>query len=150
MDVDPVPQRAQALEDAPDFAEPSPQTYFAAWNFCVVVVVILGFINVDWNKTSWPLGLFVVTIQGLLHWSVMEIPLQTVATFFAKEAPKPVRADGSHLTLVLNYNLLAVGQADVDECMENQLIAYMGNIASNVSACLVSATNDPDLKDYEL
>jgi hypothetical protein len=30
------------------------------------------------------------------------------------------------------------------------LDAYMGNISPNVSAVLVSATGDDDLKDYEL
>jgi hypothetical protein len=39
---------------------------------------------------------------------------------------------------------------EIDECMETMLDAYMGNLSPNVSAVLVSATGDDDLKDYEL
>lgn len=124
--------------------------YFELWNVFICVVLVLSIVNVDWGRTPLLLGALIVLVQGLLHWSVMEIPLQTMATFFVEEPPKPKRADGSKLTIVLNYNLLAVSKDDVETCIKHQYKGFIGNIAHNVSAVLVSATNDPELKQYEL
>eukprot|EP00927_Polykrikos_kofoidii_P043634 TRINITY_DN37712_c0_g1_i1.p1 TRINITY_DN37712_c0_g1~~TRINITY_DN37712_c0_g1_i1.p1 ORF type:complete len:2828 (+),score=530.43 TRINITY_DN37712_c0_g1_i1:139-8622(+) len=130
--------------------EPTPFPYFKTWNFFAFVVLVAGFLNINWSQTPLLLGMFVVGIQGMLHWSVMEIPLQTIATFFHRKPPKPKRADGSNLTMCLNYNLLATGRSEVEECMANMELAYLGNISETVSAALVSATNNPELKDHEL
>jgi len=132
-----------------DEDDPAPFPYFTLWNMLTVSAIVASFFNVDWSRTPGVLGIIVVAVQGLLHWSVLEIPLQTLATFFTRVSPKPKRADGSHLTICLNYNLLAVSKADVDECMNNMYKAFMGNISENVSAVLVSATNDLELTMYE-
>jgi len=123
--------------------------YFKAWNVSAVVLLGLSAINVDWQVTGLTMGLLVLAVQGTLHWSVLEFPLQTIAALCTK--PRVLRrADPGSLTLVLNYNLLATSHADVDECMHNMLEAYMNNLGDNVSAALVSATNNPDLREYEL
>jgi ABC-type multidrug transport system fused ATPase/permease subunit len=124
--------------------------YFGLWNIFALMAIALGTMNVNWEMTSPGLGLVVVAVQGMLHWSVMELPLQTLATLFHGSKPKSKRADHSHLTLCMSYNLLATSKRDIDDCMENMYNAYMGNISENVSAVLVSATNDPALKDYEV
>lgn len=123
--------------------------YFSMWNLAALVCLVLSVLNVEWDTTQPILGVIVVLIQGMLHWSVLEIPLQTIATFFTPRRALP-RADSTDLKLVLNYNLLAVSQADVDECMQNMYQAYMGNLKFGVSAVLVSATNDVHLQEYEL
>lgn len=123
--------------------------YFTLWDIFTVVALLLSIANVNWDTTPFILGCLVVFIQGTLHWSVLEIPLQTIATFFHKTRILP-RADASHLSLILNYNLLATAVEDVDDCMVNMYEAYVGNLGENVSAVLVSATNDPELKRYEL
>ena len=53
-------------------------------------------------------------------------------------------------TMILNYNILAYSKEDIDSCMEMMYKAYMGNLSPNISAVLVSATNDDKLKEYEL
>lgn len=123
--------------------------YFFIWDVCTVIVLVASILNVKWDTTHPIMGVLVVMIQGLLHWSVLEIPLQTLATMFVS-APPVARADRGHLTMCVNYNLLALGQADIDECMANMYEAYIGNIDKKVSSCLVSATNEPSLKEYEL
>ncbi|XP_071132779.1 uncharacterized protein [Mytilus edulis] len=62
----------------------------------------------------------------------------------------PVSTKNHKLKLIINYNLLATCENDIDECMQNMFEAYMGNLHANVSAVLVSATKDIKLKDYEL
>lgn len=123
--------------------------YFAVWNVCTIFVFVLGIYNVDWRKTSAVLGTVTAIIQGILHWSVLEFPIQTMATLTTTKR-KLARADATDTTVILNYNVLALSQGDVDECMENMLEAYLLNLHPNVSATLVSATNDPNLQQYEL
>eukprot|EP00928_Gymnodinium_smaydae_P097663 TRINITY_DN8904_c0_g1_i2.p1 TRINITY_DN8904_c0_g1~~TRINITY_DN8904_c0_g1_i2.p1 ORF type:complete len:2792 (-),score=534.48 TRINITY_DN8904_c0_g1_i2:78-8453(-) len=129
--------------------EPSRFPYFLIWNLSAVLVMVLGILNVDWSKTPIFFGVLVVAVQGILHWSVVEIPLQTIAALFVKVTP-PARVDARHLTVCLNYNLLAVSSADVDACFENMYDAFMGSVSENVSSVLVSATNCPTLKAYEI
>eukprot|EP00928_Gymnodinium_smaydae_P010387 TRINITY_DN13909_c0_g1_i1.p1 TRINITY_DN13909_c0_g1~~TRINITY_DN13909_c0_g1_i1.p1 ORF type:complete len:2259 (-),score=552.00 TRINITY_DN13909_c0_g1_i1:69-6794(-) len=129
--------------------DPENFPFFALWNALGVLVLVLNIFNVDWDNTPHRLGAFVVLIQGILHWSVLELPLITLVAL-ASEPKVEQRADGSHITCVLNYNLLAVTEPMVDECLLAQYEAYMGNLSKNYSAVLVSATNDKELKKYEL
>jgi len=123
--------------------------YFSLWNLFTGVCLVLSTFNVDWAVTHPALGVAVVLIQGMLHWSVLEIPLQTIATLLT--SPNKVsRADRGQLSLVLNYNLLAVTRPDIDDCFENMFQAFMGNLDERVSAVLVSATNEASLREYEL
>jgi len=130
-------------------AKSGPFPYFRLWNIAALVVFALNIVNMDWGQTHLTMGIAVVLIQGLLHWSVLEIPLTAIATLVTPK-PKLARGDGSKLTLALNYNLLAVSHDDVDECLRNMHEAFMDNLDNNVSAILVSATNDLTLKQYEL
>lgn len=123
--------------------------YFAVWNTCAIFAFVFGIYNVDWRKTPVILGVLISIVQGILHWSVLEFPIQTLATL-TKPKRKLAKADASNATVILNYNVLATSQGDVDECMENMLEAYLCNLHENVSATLISATNDTNLQQYEL
>mmetsp|Transcript_91460 Transcript_91460/g.167880 ORF Transcript_91460/g.167880 Transcript_91460/m.167880 type:complete len:2228 (-) Transcript_91460:33-6716(-) len=123
--------------------------YFYAWNLCAIFVFAFAVYNVDWQQTRPAIGLLIAAIQGLLHWSVLEFPLQTIATLLTKGA-KLAKAEADHQTICLNYNLLATSQADIDECMTNMMEGYLLNLSDQVASCLVSATNDPALMQYEL
>jgi len=145
--VEPLTRRElEANQDQPNrFVFP----YFRVWNIFAVIAFVLSMMNINWQKTKPSLGILISVIQGILHWSVLEFPIQTAATLMTK-ARQLNRADCSHLTLVMNYNLLATSQADVDECMHNMFEAYLNNLDEKVSSVLVSATNDPNLQQYEL
>lgn len=111
----------------------------------------MNVLNVDWEKTNYINGIIIVVVLGILQGSVMEFPTQTVATLLiGGDKRKPNTAKSDRLTIILNYNLLAMSRDEIDECMETMFDAYMGNLSPNVSAVLVSATGDDDLKDYEL
>ena len=125
--------------------------YFTAWFILGATSVVLNIMNIDWEKTSLFSGIVVVLILGVLQSSVMEFPLQTVATILIgghkRECPK---ADSGGLTVILNYNILATCEADIDECFENAYKAFINNLAPNVSLTVVSATGDETLKRYEI
>jgi len=125
--------------------------YFSVWVILSFIAIILNVLNVDWEKTSYINGIIIVVVLGILQGSVMEFPTQTIATLLiGGDKRKPNTAKSDRLTIILNYNLLAMSRDEIDECMETMLDAYMGNLSPNVSAVLVSATGDDDLKDYEL
>jgi hypothetical protein len=71
------------------------------------------------------------------------------ASVFIKPEKDKV-GDGRHLTVLINYNLLASYKAEVDCTMMNAFVAYIGNLGPSVAAVLVSATGDEELKAYEL
>jgi len=123
--------------------------FFTLWDTVALGCFILSLLNVKWHTTNLITGIFVIMIQGIMHWFVLEIPALTIAMFFTTVAPLH-REGGDHLTLILNYNLLATSEQDIDECMQNMFDAFMGNLDSKVSAVLVSASNEPELQEYEL
>eukprot|EP00930_Biecheleria_cincta_P101555 TRINITY_DN931_c0_g1_i4.p1 TRINITY_DN931_c0_g1~~TRINITY_DN931_c0_g1_i4.p1 ORF type:complete len:829 (+),score=85.99 TRINITY_DN931_c0_g1_i4:88-2574(+) len=126
--------------------------YFSVWNALACICFLLSERNIIWDRTTIVIGLFVLQIQTVMHWLVLEIPMISLATLVVKTKPVPrATAQESHdLTVVMNYNLLATCTDDIDSCMENMLNAYLENVDSRTSAVLVSATSDPELKSYEL
>ena len=125
--------------------------YFSLWVLLALGCVVLNVWNIDWTKVNIAQGILVVLFLGVLQGSVLEFPVQTVATLLiGGDRRHNTTASADHLTVVLNYNILATSEDDIDECMQTMYEAYMGNLAENVSAVLVSATNDENLKRYEL
>ncbi|XP_021378569.1 uncharacterized protein LOC110466424 [Mizuhopecten yessoensis] len=124
--------------------------YFSIWIFMAFGAIVLNIMNVDWNKTEYVNGVIIVVVLGVLQGSVFEFPVQTIATLIVGgETRKNKKARCDRFTIVLNYNLLALGRDDIDECMDTMYEAYIGNLSPNVSAVLVSATGAEELKQYE-
>lgn len=116
-----------------------------------LICIMLNIINIDWRQTDIVNGIIIVVVLGVLQGSVLEFPVQTIATLLiGGERRKNKKAPCDRLTVILNYNLLATGKDDILECIETMYMAYVGNLSPNVSAVLVSATNDDELKEYEL
>ncbi|KAH3787211.1 hypothetical protein DPMN_165331 [Dreissena polymorpha] len=116
-----------------------------------LICIVLNIINIDWGITDTVNGIIIVIVLGVLQGSVLEFPVQTIATLLiGGERRHNKRAPCDRLTVILNYNLLATGKDDILECIETMYMAYVGNLSPNVSAVLVSATNDEELKEYEL
>jgi hypothetical protein len=128
--------------------------FFGAWDACALGITVLGACNMNWCETPTAVGLFIVMLEGMMHRFVLETPALTIVAFTVQ--PEGVdRANGDHLSICLNYNLLASDEETIDECFLNMYHAFMGNVTMsaghmNVSAVLVSATNKPDLKLYEV
>lgn len=125
--------------------------YFLLWVILALISVLLNILNIDWKRTNIAQGIITVLVLGILQGSVLEFPVQTIATLFVggkreKDKKKPI----GDLTLIMNYNLLALGRDDVDECFRTMYDAYMSNIGRNISAVLVSATNEKAVKEYEI
>ncbi|KAK3581593.1 hypothetical protein CHS0354_011119 [Potamilus streckersoni] len=125
--------------------------YFSIWMALSLVAVVLNILNIDWSQTNIVNGVFIVVILSILQGSVFEFPVQTIATLIVGgDRRENKKAPADRLTIVLNYNLLATSKDDIDECFETMYEAFIGNLGPNVSAVLVSATNDEELKKYEL
>ncbi|KAL3863253.1 hypothetical protein ACJMK2_005018 [Sinanodonta woodiana] len=125
--------------------------YFSIWITLALVAVVLNILNIDWSQTNIANGVFIVLILSIIQGSVFEFPVQTIATLIVGgDRRENKKAPADRLTIVLNYNLLATSKDDIDECFETMYEAFVGNIGPNVSAVLVSATNDEELKKYEL
>ncbi|KAH3741296.1 hypothetical protein DPMN_048018 [Dreissena polymorpha] len=116
-----------------------------------LICIVLNFINIDWEITDTASGILIVIVLGVFQVSVLEFPIQTIATLLiGGERRDDKRAPCDRLTAILNYNLLATGKDDILECFEMMYKAYVGNLSPNVSAVLLSATNDEKLKEYEI
>ena len=130
--------------------------YFMVWNEATMLAMAFNVFMYDWEsvlrKNSWSLiigSCIFLVIQGILQWSVLEIPLMSFATLLVK--PEPDRmADGKNLSVIINYNLLASNRDEVDATLDNAYSAYANNLSPTVVAVMVSATGQPDLKQYEL
>ena len=130
--------------------------YFKTWTIATIVMLLINCANTNWvylfqNEPWWMicLSIFFFAIQGVLQWSVLELPLMSFASTFVK-ADADRMADGRHLTIIINYNLLASYKSEVDATLVNAFSAYIGNLSPTVACVLVSATGDPELKEYEL
>mmetsp|Transcript_43773 Transcript_43773/g.76829 ORF Transcript_43773/g.76829 Transcript_43773/m.76829 type:complete len:2230 (+) Transcript_43773:119-6808(+) len=125
-----------------------PFPYLELLRACSILVLIISVANINWNKTPIGLGIFIAVIQGFLNYAAVELPIKALVTLMTnRQAPK--QAECENTTVILNYNLLAICEADVDKCMQNMLEAYTNNLSENVSAVLISATDDPTLQEYE-
>ncbi|KAL3863252.1 hypothetical protein ACJMK2_005017 [Sinanodonta woodiana] len=125
--------------------------YFSIWITLALVAVVLNILNIDWSQTNIANGVFIVLILSIIQGSVFEFPVQTIATLIVGgDRRENKKAPADRLTIVLNYNLLATSKDDIDECLDTMYEAFVGNLGPNVSAVLVSATNDEELKKYEL
>ena len=87
--------------------------------------------------------------QGLLQWSALELPMMAFTTLFVTPSLDEV-ADGRHLSVVINYNLLASNEADDDVTLQNAFHAYIMNLSPTLLVVMVSATGKQELKEYEL
>ena len=125
--------------------------YFTFWILLALAFTVLNILNIDWTQTHVAHGIVLIIILGVLQGSVMEFPVQTILTLVVGgEKRQSVKVPDDSLTIVLNYNLLAVGRDDIDECIQTMYEAYMGNLSERTSAVLVSATNSDELRKYEL
>lgn len=142
--------------EPPTGSERMIKTYFRVWTASTIVLFLINCLNMDWkylfNNEPWWMIILSITffcIQGILQWSVLELPLMSFASLFFKPEKDKV-GDGRHLTVLINYNLLASYKSEVDQTMMNAFVAYTGNLGPSVASVLVSATGDEDLKAYEL
>lgn len=116
-----------------------------------MISIVLNALNIDWKRSHWLTGVILIILLAVLQGTVLEIPMQTIFCIaLGGHGRVPVSTKNHKLKLIINYNLLATCENDIDECMQNMFEAYMGNLHANVSAVLVSATKDIKLKDYEL
>ena len=125
--------------------------YFTSWIVLAIIAVFLNFFNINFNRTHYATGVILTLILGIVQGSVLEYPVQTIACLIVGGWKRDVpRAPSFSKTLIMNYNLLAYSQEEVDECMEMMYKAYMGNLSPKISAVLVSATSDDLLRGYEI
>jgi hypothetical protein len=151
-----VSSREESTDSQTAASSKAIKIYFKLWNVCTILAFLFNIFNMKWKllveRESWLMITFAfifVLIQGVLQWSVLEIPLMSFATLLVKPIPDQ-KACGKDLTVVINYNLLASNEDEVDATLKNAYDAYIGNLSPSVVAIMVSATGKRELKDYEI
>jgi hypothetical protein len=82
--------------------------YFGSWACLAILTTLLSILNTDWSETHIIGGIVMVLMLAVLQGFVLEYPIQTIfCIIFGGHTRNIKTADGSHLTLILNYNLLA-------------------------------------------
>ena len=117
--------------------------YFKVWDACTILLITCNLANINWSKvfynsTPFQILLLFLTIflESILNWSSLELALKSFAVYFSRHEEK--YEDGSDLGVIINYNLLASDEAEIDACLQNQYDGYVGNMSPSVVACLVS------------
>ncbi|KAK2140649.1 hypothetical protein LSH36_1283g00013 [Paralvinella palmiformis] len=84
--------------------------FFGGWIFLGLLSVALNAINIDWQKTPLWQGILLVVVIATLQGSVLELVAITIATLLVRKRKIPNRREVcDNLTLIMNYNLLALG-----------------------------------------
>ncbi|XP_069139269.1 uncharacterized protein [Argopecten irradians] len=116
-----------------------------------MLLCALNALNIIWETSDLATGIAVVIFVTLLQGTVIEIPLQTIATLIIGGHRREVATgNGSRLSAIINYNLLAHSKEDIEECFRCMYDSYMGNLSPTISAVLVSATSGRRLREHEL
>ena len=134
----------------------SAKRFFRAWFWFRYLILAFNLANVEWQNlfrasiNQWLYMLVLLFLQHFLLSSASELPLMAVTTMLVEHKDDEDGVDGGHLGVIINYNLLASDEEEVDAALDNQYHAYVNNLRPSVMACLVSATGDQVLKDYEM
>lgn len=110
----------------------------------------LTYINIDFtisNKYILSLYFFLYTILSL---KVSEIFLSHILIFFCNKPLNNSVNLQENPSVIINYNLKAFTNMDVELCFENMFNTYINNIFNNTVAVLISVTNDEDLCKFEM
>ena len=128
-------------------------SFFLLW----AVLNVAGGVALCWNvKWHW-LGTWetvgaalIMAVLITLHIGVMESLTVSVFTLiFCGDVTRDEIGNSSTLTMLFNYNVLALSPGDVDEGMEKMYHTYMDNLTDHVAAVYLSATGDGELRNYE-
>ena len=129
-------------------------SYFVLWFLLWAIASALVAVNVKWHTltdSELAAAVIIVVTLSVLHVGVAEsLTMSLFTVIVGGRRREEARGDCSNLTVVLNYNLLAMTRGDVDECYGRMLAAFMSNLSDKLSAVLLSATSDPSLVQYEL
>lgn len=110
----------------------------------------LTYINIDFtmcNKYILTLYFFLYTVLSI---KVSEIFLSHILIFFCNKPPNNLVNLQENPSIIINYNLKAFTNIDVELCFNNMFNTYINNIFNNSVAVLISVTNDDDLRNFEI
>ena len=111
----------------------------------------LNILNINWKNINIPIIIFYFLIQSICTFSISEILLTYLLIPFikSKNIPNDTQTRLHNDSIIINYNLKAYSQKDIDLCFKNMYDAYINNIFNNTVAVLISVTEDEKLKKYE-
>ena len=113
--------------------------------------IALNIVNINWDHINIPIIIFYFFIQTICSISISEILLTYLLIPFTKKSilntETNTRIHGD--SVIINYNIKAFSQKEIDICFKNMYDAYTKNIFNNIIAVLISVTEDERLKKYE-
>ena len=116
---------------------------------CTLTSISINILIIEWNKIHISLGIIYLFIQSLCIWASSEILLKALLVLFHKINKIKMINNIGKTSFIINYNLKANDEEEIDECFDNMYQAFIGNMAINSIAVLISVTNDPILISYE-
>ena len=99
----------------------------------------LNIFNIDWDNINIPIIIFYFFIQTICTISISEILLTYLLIPFTIKPKNTETHTRIHDdSVMINYNLKAYSQKDIDLCFKNMYDAYINNIFNNTVAVLIS------------
>jgi len=123
------------------------------WGGSILFTSLSTIINIyiiEWNKVNLIIGIFYLFIQLISSWTSSEILLKALLILFHKVNKINTIHDIGKTSFIINYNLKAYNEEEIDKCFLNLYHAFIGNMGINSIGVLISATTDPILITYEI
>ena len=117
---------------------------------CAIFSTTINILIIEWKHLHLSLGIIYLVIQFICSWTASEILLKPLLILFHKVKPVRLINDIGKTSFIINYNLKAYYNEEIDECLNNMYEAFINNMGINSIAVLISATTDPILQEYEL
>ncbi len=111
----------------------------------------LTIININWNYINITTTIFYFITHIIATLSISEIFLTYMLILFTKNSVNNYAVTNNIIEypIIINYNLKAFTNRDIDQCFSNMYDAYINNVFNNTTAVLISVTDSIELKEYE-
>ena len=111
----------------------------------------LTIININWNYINITTTIFYFITHIIATLSISEIFLTYMLILLTKNSVNNYAVTNNIIEhpIIINYNLKAFTNRDIDQCFSNMYDAYINNVFNNITAVLISVTDSIELKEYE-
>ena len=114
-----------------------------------LISISINIFIIEWYKIHIFISIIYLFIQSLCIYTSSEILLKAILVLFHKINEIKMINNIGKTSFIINYNLKANDEEEIDECFHNMYEAFIGNMGINSIAVLISVTNDPILITYE-
>ena len=103
-----------------------------------------------YSSTQNALNISLTILQFLITLLMSELPLSLMMSLFLKSREKETHIERDTPLCVINYNIKASCETDIQKCFGNCEVSYQLNSHDNIYMAIVSSTRNETLMKYEL